>query len=326
MLKNRIDHSGDSEKMDLLMKFIKAVHSTSVATELQEEGDLIDLKHLEKQRQSVEKFSKLATPRNGIEIEPFNIPRMHELEESEYIECERIEPVFAHRKDRIILYCHGGGYTCGGLGYARILAAKLALDTGHDVFSFAYSLAPEKPYPAAINDAMSVYDYLLNKGYGSGQIILAGDSAGGNLVLEMCMKLKEQDRFMPRGLILMSPWTDMTATAKSYQKYKDLDPLLTIEYVHSVRAAYAGEDADYSLPQFSPINADLTGFPPTLIQVGSNEILKDDSVRLYKKMLKSEIKARVTVYNGGWHVFQQMPLAKAQQALCEVRDFIEALN
>ena len=300
----------DPEKMDFLMRTIKRVHSSSTDqfASIPEE--------LEKHRSSAEAFSKLITPNLMVEAEAFSIDE---------IKCEWVRPKFAHRKDSLILYCHGGGYISGGLGYAGVLASKLAAHTGLEVVSFAYRLAPENPYPAQLTDAMTVWDYLMKLGYGAREIIVAGDSAGGNLALELCLKLKEEGRILPKALILMSPWTDLTCTNGSYNTYKDKDPMLTYEYVNSARIAYAGVDVDYSVPELSPINADLSNMPSTLIQVGSNEILRDDSERLAKKYCKYDSLYRLEIYPGGWHVFQQMPIHKASQALNNVKDFIDQL-
>lgn len=331
--------------MDPLMKAIKAVHSNFGTSDVER------AESLDKQRASQELFSRLVTPDNNVRYEREQIYRQNLAFKSEHVEkhllrragyqteenvfyipVEWARPVFPHRKDRIILYCHGGGYTCGGLGYAGILAGKMAMHTGLEVLSFEYRLAPENPYPAAIEDVVTIWDYLMYLGYGADDIIVAGDSAGGNLALELVLTLQAQNRKIPAALVLFSPWTDMTVTLPSYEKFKDVDPLLTKEYVLGVRRAYAGldvaDDIDndiYKDPSFSPLYADLSGMPPTLIEVGSNEILRSDSEELYKKLKKKNIYSRLLVYNGGWHVFQQMPIPKANKALDDVREFIEAL-
>jgi len=303
--------------MDLLMKAIKAVHDTF-------SSDASEAESLERQRRSQEKFSKLITPAVSVKYDRIDI---HSGYKNKTIPAEWAIPEFPHRSDKIIMYCHGGGYTCGGLGYAGILAGKLASHTGLEVISFEYRLAPENPYPAAIEDATSVWNYLMYLGYGAKDIIVAGDSAGGNLALELTLILKAQRRQLPNSLVLMSPWTDMTVTASSYDKYKDVDPLLTREYVLGVRKAYSGGELDeeiYKTPEFSPLYAELTNMPPAFIQVGSNEILRSDSEDLYKKLKKNNCVCRLEVYSGGWHVFQQMPTSKASQALDDIKEFIDA--
>lgn len=308
--KSNNDTEVKAVKMDPLMKAIKAVRSVSEIS-----GETTP-EELSRQRSAQEFLAKLVTPANGVS---------YERTEIDGIKAEWARPDYTHMKKSIILYCHGGGYTCGGLGYAGILAGKLALHTGLSVLYFEYRLAPENPYPAAIEDAMRVWDALMHMGYGAENVIIAGDSAGGNMALEMVLKLREEGRFLPKALILMSPWTDMTATSSSYEKYKDLDPMLTKEYVLGVRRAYAGADADYSLPQYSPLYGELAGIPPTFIQVGSHEILRADSENLYKKLRHNECNVKLTVYNGGWHVFQQLPLPRAAKALDDIRDFIWTL-
>lgn len=317
-LSRKNTNTEQEEHMDLLMKAIKAVHS-SLGT-----SDVDVAESLNHQRKSQERFSKLITPAVSVRYERSDI---HSGIKNQTIPAEWAIPEFAHRNDKIILYCHGGGYTCGGLGYAAILAGKLANHTGLKVLGFEYRLAPENPYPAAIEDATSVWNYLMYMGYGAKDIFIAGDSAGGNLAMELILILKAQKRQLPLGLILMSPWTDMTATLPAYEKYKDVDPLLTKEYVLGVRKAYAGgiyEEDIYKTPEFSPLFADLSGFPPTFIQVGSNEILRGDSEELYKKLKKQNINCRLETYNGGWHVFQQMPTQKSSKALDDVKEFIDA--
>lgn len=306
----------EAEKVDLLLKTIKAVRANGGT------ADPMDINSIEKQRKSQEKLSKFVAPsiyvhyeKNVLNKETFAASTVDE------IPIEWAKPEFAHRADRIYLYCHGGGYTCGGLGYSSIIAGKLALHTGLEVLSFQYRLAPENPYPAAIEDAMCVWDYLMYLGYGADDIFLVGDSAGGNLALEIVLKLKEQKRKLPRGIILMSPWTDMTITSPAYEEYKELDPMLTKDYIEGVRWAYAG-DRDFTDPKLSPLFADLSDFPPTYIQVGSNEILRADSESLYEKLKSEECRTKLSVYPGCWHVFQQLPTQKTLQAFEDIREFI----
>lgn len=301
------DNEMDEEKMDLLMRTIKAVHSTA-------DAEVLNVEELNKKRNATEQFSKLIAPKLQVKIDDFMVAD---------ISCELVTPGFPHRNDKVILYCHGGGYVSGGLGYARILARKLANNTGLKVYSFEYRLAPENMYPAALDDGMSVWNYLMLKGYGAKDIIIAGDSAGGNMALEMCLSLRKEERQLPGGLILFSPWTDMRACTSSYQTYKDKDPLLTYEYIVAVRDAYIGSDADPADEKYSPVMADFSGFPPTYIQVGSNEILRKDSEHLLKALKDKGVFAQIDVCKGGWHVYQQMPIHKATLAMEMVNEFID---
>ena len=295
---------------DPFMKALKAVNSkTNSGTSLTKED-------LEKQRSSMERASILATPVTGVSYESIDVNG---------ISCEWSRPDFPHNTSVVILYAHGGGYTTGGLLYARILAAKLALNAGLEVLSFDYRLAPENKYPAALEDAEAVYDYLLHIGYGAKNVILAGDSAGGNLVLCLTQKLVAEARKSPKALILFSPWTDMSAKNESYVEQKEKDPILTYEYIIAVRDAYIGKDADASDAKYSPINGSFEGFPPVLIQVGKNEVLQDDSNLLAKKINKAGGSAVLKLYKDGWHVFQQMPTPGAARAMQEVGEYVRSL-
>ncbi len=313
-------------QMSPLMKAVKSIHSVSSS------GDSIDLEDIKKQRSSQDLFGSISTLSKDIvvqELSPRGIP------------AEWVFPEFKHDKDRVVFYCHGGGYTCGSLKYARVIASKLAVHTGIPVMSFEYSLAPEHPYPAALEDALVIWNYIMQLGFGAREVIVVGDSAGGNLALELILKLKSQKRILPKGLVLMSPWTDMTMSGETYETCKDIDPLLTKEYIQTCRYSFVGlnekyneeetkikideADLDYANPDFSPLFADLEGFPPTLIQVGSNEILKSDSIRLYEKLLSLGVPAVLEEYDDAWHVFQMMPLKKAVIAMDSIGRFVDGL-
>ena len=301
--------AAETDDLTPMMKAIKAVHSVTSTGSTQPED-------LERQRAAQELFGRLVTPNLLINTTPITVNN---------VSAEWVRMNQGHDRRHVVLYCHGGGYTCGQLGYARILASKLALATGFDVLSFEYRLAPEHPFPAAIEDAVAMWDYLMYMGYGARDVIVAGDSAGGNLALELALKLKEQGRAQPRGLVLFSPWTDMTASGKSYRTCKTLDPMLTMEYIAAVREAYTGPDADWSRPCYSPLFADLRGLPPTLVQVGTNEILKSDSERLVENLQKAGVYAQLEIYPECWHVFQQMPIRRAAVAMESAGRFVQRI-
>lgn len=189
------------------------------------------------------------------------------------------------------------------------------------MLSFEYRLAPEFPYPAAVEDALRAWDYLMLQGYGARDIVLAGDSAGGNLALVLCNRLKTAGRKLPGTLILMSPWTDMTMSGQSYTERAEIDPMLTPEYIEAVRLAYAA-GRDYRSNDLSPLFADFTGFPPTLIQVGDHEILYSDSEQLYQAMKRANVPCRLQVSEGMWHVFQMFPIRKASVAIENIARFL----
>ncbi len=301
----------DADQLDPMMRAIKAVHSATKPGSTAPED-------LERQRAGQELLSRLVTPAIGLHFEPFSIASPAGSIPAEWAMLD-----MGHDKRHVILYCHGGGFTCGQLGYARILSSKLALATGCDVLSFEYRLAPEHPYPAAPEDTMAAWNDLMYLGYGARDVIVAGDSAGGNLALELALSLKAQGRRQPRALVLMSPWTDMTCEGKSYTENAAIDPLISADYIQGVREAYTGPAADWAMPQFSPLAADLRGLPPTLIQVGTHEMLRADSEQLARKMTKQGVFATLEVYADCWHVFQQMPIKKATQAMESVGRFLQ---
>ena len=190
-----------------------------------------------------------------------------------------------------------------------------------DVLSFDYRLAPEHPYPAATEDAMQVWNHLMLLGYGARDIILAGDSAGGNLVLSLMLRLKQENRLLPRGAVLMSPWTDLTSSGKSHVAKASIDPVLNAGYLQEMITNYA-PGRDLTNPLISPLFGDFEGFPPVYIQVGSNEILLDDSNMLYKKLLKANVSVKLDLFKGMWHVFQMSPFKTAYEAMDKNAEFI----
>ena len=222
---------------------------------------------------------------------------------------------------KLLLFIHGGGWVTESIDNYERICARLASATDHIVVSVEYRLAPEHPYPAAVEDAMRAWDYLMYQGYGAENVTVAGDSAGGNLALVLCRRLKAAGRRMPRALLLMSPWTDMTMSGASYRERVESDPMLTPEYIEAVRRAYAG-DRDLQDPDLSPLLGDLGSFPPTLIQVGDHEILYSDSASLAAALRAAHVPCRLEVSEGMWHVFQMFPIKKAAAAMESAARFL----
>lgn len=283
-----------------LMNLVKKVHG------------MVENTDLEKHRLSQDHFGVLLGNSKEVDIKEFEIEGIH----GEWIAVNR-----AHMKKYIILYCHGGGYSTGSSIYARTLTTKFATSTSMDVLCFDYRLAPENPYPAATEDAMKIWNYLMLLGYGARDIIIAGDSAGGNLALSLVLKLKQENRLLPRGLILMSPWTDLTASGKSHVTRADIDPVLSPAYLEEMTNHYA-KGEDLTNPLISPLFGDYAGFPPTYIQVGDNEMLLNDSTMLHKKMVKENVSVKMDIFKGMWHVFQMSPFKTAYEAMDKNAEFI----
>lgn len=274
--------------------------------------EVVENVDIEKHRQSQDNFGALLSNKKDTTIREVNIDGMY----GEWISVNR-----AHMKKYIVFYCHGGGYMTGSSLYARTLTTKLATSTSMDVFCFDYRLAPENPYPAAIDDVLKAWNYIMLLGYGARDVIVAGDSAGGNMALALIHHLKEEDKILPRGLLLMSPWTDMTCSGKSHEIKKSLDPVLDEPYLQRAISCYAG-DQDLESPYISPLFGDFTNFPPTYIQVGDNEILLNDATMLHKKMIKENVSVKMDVFKGMWHVFQMSPFKMAFDAMDKNAEFI----
>lgn len=294
------------KKQQGLMKIIKAIHNFTINDDL------------EKYRRSQANLGRLlGTKQSEASYTEFLIDDIP----SEWIRLNR-----PHQNETIILYCHGGGFFTGSLEYSRTLTTKLASASSSDILSFNYRLAPEHPSPAALEDALKVWGYLMHLGYGAKNVILAGDSAGGNLALSLALKLKEDGRILPKALVLFSPWTDLTLSGASHEKKAALDPILTKDYLERARCAYVPEsnsDASiYADPFVSPLYGDYTGFPPVYIQVGTNEILLNDSTDLHKKLLRQDVAAKLTIYKGMWHVFQMSNMKTATEAINEAAQFL----
>ena len=283
-----------------LMNLIRKVHG------------LVEKPDIDRHRQSQDRIGALLGTEKGAE---------YLAEEVDGMSCEWVRMKRPRRKDHVILYCHGGGYSTGSAVYARTLTTRLAESACMDVFCFNYRLAPEHPWPAALEDAKKAWDHLMYLGYGAGDVIVAGDSAGGNLALCLTLSLKEEGRMLPAGLVLLSPWTDLTASGKSYSSREAVDPILNREYLDRMVRDYAGGQ-DLKDPFISPLFGDLKGFPPTRIQVGDNEMLLSDSTLLYKKLIRANVSAEIDIYKGMWHVFQMSPFKTAWEAMEKNAEFI----
>ena len=228
--------------------------------------------------------------------------------------------------DFALLQLHGGGYV-GAMrnAYRNFAVAYSELGHGMPVLTIDYRVAPENPYPAALEDAILAYDWLLEKGYPGEKIFLAGDSAGGGLVMALMMYLRDQKKPLPAGLIAMSPWTDLTSSGESYQTNYEKDPLFGKTKDSLIyNREYVGLENPKN-PYISPLFGDFSGFPPMLIQAGSYEMLLSDSVEVAKKAREQGVKVRLHVYDGMFHVFQMAMklMPESRQAWKEVGRFMK---
>ena len=225
--------------------------------------------------------------------------------------------------DRVVLYLHGGAWFLGSTNTHRRLTGALAKKAGVRVLVINYRLAPEHPFPAALEDCQAAYEWLLSTGIRPENLVLAGDSAGGNLALALLVALRDQGKPLPAGAVGFSPATDLTGSGESYQTRKKLDPYFRNMTKGSISRDYLGE-ADPHQPLLSPLFADLAGLPPLLLQVGDREILLDDSLRFADKARQAGVEVQLEVWEGMFHVFQLYAdlLPEARKAIAHTAEFI----
>lgn len=269
--------------------------------------------------------------RIGLKEAPWKCPECFcmSIIEMEHFTMELLESHENPRTDKIILQLHGGGYV-GAMRNAYRMFAGLynEVSRGISVLTIDYRVAPEHPYPAALEDAYAAYLWLIEQGWFSEQIILVGDSAGGGLAMALCHYLKDQGRQLPCGIVAMSPWTDLTASGESYNTNYERDPLFgktrdSLLY----NKDYVGEN-DPMNAYISPKFGDFREFPPMLIQVGSYEMLLSDSVDVAAKAREQGVKVRLSIYDGMFHIFQMAAkmLPESKRAWVEIGKFIEILT
>jgi monoterpene epsilon-lactone hydrolase len=227
--------------------------------------------------------------------------------------------------DGVILFFHGGGYVIGTPRTHAQLASKLAARTDSNAISVDYRLAPEHPYPAGLDDVLAVYRALLDSGTAPATVAFAGDSAGGGLALAALLAARDAGLPLPAAAVLFSPWTDLTLSGASYTSKADVELILTVGGLREWAADYAGSSAPGE-HLISPLFADLTGLPPLLIQVGSDEILLDDSTGLASRAAAADVAVSLEVTPRAPHVFQRFAgsFDEADIALASAGAFIRA--
>ncbi|WP_232629474.1 alpha/beta hydrolase [Methylobacterium sp. Leaf118] len=227
---------------------------------------------------------------------------------------------------RVLLFLHGGGYVSGSLASHRTMVARAGREAGTRTLALAYRLAPEHPFPAALEDALAGYRFLLDSGVAPARIALAGESAGGGLALAVALSLRAAGQPLPGCLWCSSPWTDLTLTGASLADKAAVDPLLSRAYLAEVAAAYlAGTDPRG--PLVSPLWGDLSGLPPLLIQVGSAETLLDDSVSLARAAGAADVAVTLEIWPHmihAWHLFHP-ELAEGRRALASMGRFVRSV-
>jgi epsilon-lactone hydrolase len=203
----------------------------------------------------------------------------------------------------VVLYFHGGVYVMGDAALAAELASQVGRRTQAKVISVDYRLAPEHPYPAAVDDALAAYEALLHDGVAPADIILAGESAGGGLAIATLVNARDHGLPLPAAAFVMSPYADLTLAGTTIETRREVDPLLSREALQARIPDYtSGQDP--SLGLISPIFADLSGLPPLIIQAGTHEVLLDDALRLARVAATADVEVTLDITPGVPHVFQ----------------------
>lgn len=288
-----------------------------------------------------------ATPEDRWEMTPAGVKKIRDEGHAEVITInkqitekfvERLEDIelsgvrvqmltprgYLNRNDsRVILYLFGGAYVMGSPLTDLVITARLAHRLGLKVYAPYYPLAPEHPYPAAVDDAFAVYRALRSP-YERGTIAIVGESAGGNLTLATVLRARAEGVPLPAATALFSPWCDLTPSGESQRQPLGFDP--TLDYDLQLRdsaSAYAGS-YDQKDPRVSPIYADYRGgFPPTLITTGTRDLLFSDCARLSTRMRRAGVDVRLHVWEGMWHVFEWWPeVPEAEESMDEIAEFL----
>jgi acetyl esterase/lipase len=237
------------------------------------------------------------------------------------VPCEWVVPADS-LADRVLIYLHGGGFVYGLTPPHLQMGAHLALILGFRILFVDYRLAPDDPFPAALEDCVTAYCWLLEQGISAQNIVVAGDSAGGNLTITMLMKLRDSGDSLPAAAACLSPVTDLTPRDNSGASFKD--PLLPAKATQFYTRAYVGGE-DARDPLISPVFGDLHGLPPLLVHAGEDEILCADAQRIVSLAVSSGVAARLEIYPRMWHVWQlNLELPQAVQSLDDIAGFFSA--
>jgi acetyl esterase/lipase len=226
---------------------------------------------------------------------------------------------------RVILYLHGGGYVSGSIASHRSMVSELGLAAGARTLALGYRLAPEAPFPAACEDVLAGYRFLIDSGVAPSRIVLAGDSAGGGLTMATLLSLRDAGAPMPAGGFLISPWVDLENSGASMTGKDAVDPMIRKPYLDDLAAQYLN-GADPRTPRASPLLAELQGLPPLLIQVGTAETLLDDATRLAARAAAADVHVTLSAWPDMihvWHLFHRR-LTPARAAIAEAGRWIKA--
>jgi len=229
------------------------------------------------------------------------------------------------RGDTAFLYVHGGGYALGSAATARHLAAAISGAAATRVLSLDYRLAPEHPFPAAVDDAVAGFRWLVEQGTQPENVLIGGDSAGGGLTVATLVALRDAGDPMPAGGVCISPWVDLTCSSDSHRTKSEADPVIVHGDIHWLASLYL-DGRDPKTPLASPLFADLEGLPPLLIQVGSEEVLLDDAVGLDWRAREAGVDSTLEVWEDMihvWHIFFQM-LKEGRDGIARIGEYFKS--
>ncbi len=226
-------------------------------------------------------------------------------------------------EERVLYYLHGGGYVMGSVNTHRGMISRISRAAKARALAINYRLAPENPFPAAVADATAAYRWLLSTGVDPGQVVIAGDSAGGGLTVATLLALRDAGDPLPAAGVCISPWVDLEGLGESMTTKAGVDPMVAKDGIVGMGKAYLGGE-DPHTPLAAPIYADLKGLPPLLIQVGTAEVLLDDAVRLAERAKEGGVDANLEPWEDMfhvWHAFAAM-LPEGQQAIDRIGEFV----
>lgn len=242
------------------------------------------------------------------------------------LRAEELKP--QNESTQLIFHIHGGAFFLGSMNTHRAFLTQVAARTQMQVLHLDYPLSPEHQYPEALDALFDVYCQLLNQGVQSKDIILSGDSCGANLALALALRIRQEDMPQVSGLILMSPFLDLTLSSESLRYNRKHDALLSIEALETGIDYYVPKSVDRADPFVSPFFADFNGLPPIHVQVGSKEILLDDAQRFKNKAEDADLDVEFKIYTGMWHNFQMFGawFEEGQRALADLAEFAHDLD
>ena len=310
------DETGDDSKLSLQAKIVRGI--TSAYFDL-----LVDPENFNPKtaRERLDLLGRFVPVASGVRVEQTEVTGL----DAEWLRPRQSTP------GKVLLYLHGGAYVLGSCHSHRHMVSYLAREGHVDALLPEYRLAPEDRFPAAVDDAVAVFRWLISQGYNADDIVVAGDSAGGGLSVAMMLALRESGGPMPKAAFLLSPWLDLSASGESIETRRDRDPWFKPEDMPVAASFYCDAD-EVRNPLVSPVYAEMHGMPKTYVQVGDDEILLSDATRLVDGIRAAGGDAEIEVFHEMWHVFQAFLLVvpEARDAIrtlgAHIRDAVQGRN